>query len=71
MGTGTCTGLGTCDGSGTLTFETESFCPLQKKVVKGREEIRFESNDKVVAELYVIEDGKETKMMELVAIRKK
>lgn len=72
MGTGTCTGLGVCDGSGTkLTFQTEAFCPVQKKIVEGREEIRIESADKVVAESYVIVEGKEMKMMELVAIRKK
>lgn len=72
MGTGTCTGLGASDTSGTkLTFQTESFCPLQKKIIKGRDEMRIESSDKTVAESFVIEDGKEVKMMELVSIRKK
>jgi hypothetical protein len=71
MGTGTCTGLGACDASGTkFTFQTESFCPLMKKIVKGREELRIESADTLVMASYQIEDGKETKMMELVAIRK-
>lgn len=71
MGTGTCLGLGTADESGTLTFRTESFCPVEKKTIKGREVIRLESSDKVVTETYVTEDGKERKMMELVAVRKR
>jgi hypothetical protein len=72
MGTGTCTGLGSADSSGTkLTFQTESFCPLQKKVIKGREEIRIESSDRTVAESYVIEDGKEVKVMEMICVRKR
>jgi hypothetical protein len=72
MGTGACTGLGVADPSGTkLTFQTESFCPIQKKIVKGRDEIRIESSDRTVAESYMIEDGKEVKMMELVCVRKR
>jgi hypothetical protein len=70
MGSGVCTGLGNSDASGsTLTFQTESFCPLQKKIVEGREELRIESSDRTVAQSYAIEDGKEIKMMELVAVR--
>ena len=71
MGTGTCQGLGTADESGKLTFRTESFCPVEKKTIKGREEIRVESSDKVVMESYVTEDGKERKMMEIVSVRKR
>jgi Protein of unknown function (DUF1579) len=72
MGTGTHTGLGSADASGTkFTLQTEAFCPLQKKTIKGREEIRIESEDKIVAESYVTENGKEMKLMELVSIRKK
>jgi hypothetical protein len=71
MGTGTCTGVGVSDSPGRFTFQTESFCPMMKKVVKGREEIRFEGDDKVVAESYVSVDGKEMKMMELVSVRAK
>lgn len=72
MGTGTCLGLGSADESGTkLTFQTEAYCPLQKKTIKGREEIRVEGSDKIVAESYVTEDGKEMKMMELVSVRKR
>ena len=71
MGTGTGTGLGESDTSGTkLTFHTESFCPMRKQIVKGRDEIRIESDDKIVMESYQTEDGKEMKMMEIVATRK-
>lgn len=72
MGTGTCLGLGSADSSGAkLTFQTEAYCPLQKKTIKGREEIRLEGSDKIVAESYVNENGKEVKMMELVSVRKR
>ena len=72
MNTGTCTALGACDESGRkFTFQTEAFCPVLKKIVKGREEIRIESNDRIVASSYITEDGKEFKMMELVSVRKK
>jgi hypothetical protein len=72
MGTGTCLGLGSADESGSkLTFQTEAYCPLQKKTIKGREEIRVEGSDKVVAESFVTENGKEVKMMELVSVRKR
>jgi hypothetical protein len=70
MCTSTCTGLGTVDSSGTVfSFTTEAFCPLRKEVVKGREELRFESHDKTVVESYQVQDGKEIKMMEIVATR--
>ena len=39
-------------------------------VVKGREVLRFESADKTVAESFQVVDGKEIKMMEIVAVRK-
>jgi hypothetical protein len=72
MGTGTCTGLGESDKSGkTFSFATECYCPLEKKNIKGRDEIRIESTNKVVVESYKIEDGAETKMMEIVSVRKK
>jgi hypothetical protein len=70
--TSTCTGTGTADPSGTVfTFQTEAFCPLRKELVKGRDELRLESQDKTIAESYQVKDGKETKMMEIIAIRKK
>ena len=72
MGTGACTGLGVVDSSGTaFTFETESYCPIQKKIVKGREEVRIETPDRIVVESFHLENGKERKMMELVSVRKK
>jgi hypothetical protein len=71
-GTGICSGLGAYDTSDTkFTFQTESFCPLRKKIVKGREVIRLDGDEKTVAESYLIEDGKETKVMEIVATRTK
>ncbi|NLE39381.1 MAG: DUF1579 domain-containing protein, partial [Pirellulaceae bacterium] len=72
MGTGICTGLGAADESGKkFTFHTKSYCPMEKKVVKGREEVRLESDNKVVMESYVIDDeGKETKVMKIVTVRK-
>jgi hypothetical protein len=72
MGTGLCIGQGDANASGTgFTFRTEAYCPLAKKIVKGRDTIRIEADDKTVAESYQVDDGKETKVMELVFIRKK
>jgi hypothetical protein len=72
MGTGTSTGLGVVDSSGTLfTFQTEGYCPIQKQIVKGRDEVRIENPDRIVMESYLIENGKERKVLELVALRKK
>jgi hypothetical protein len=42
-----------------------------KKVVKGRDELRIESSDRIVMESYQLEDGKETKLMEIVSLRTK
>lgn len=70
MGTGTHTGLGVSESPGRFTFQTSCFCPVKKKTVQGREEIRIEA-DRVVSETYGIEDGKETKVMEIVSVRKK
>lgn len=72
MGTGICTGVGAYDTSSkAFTFETESYCSMQKKIVKGRDVVRIESNDKVVLESYVMDGGKELKIMEIVSVRKK
>ncbi|MGE3805972.1 MAG: DUF1579 domain-containing protein [Gemmataceae bacterium] len=70
MCTGTCTGVGKLE-DGVFTFKTEAFCPMQKKVVQGREVLRFESKDRTVAESYMTIDGKEVKVMEITAVRKK
>jgi hypothetical protein len=72
MGTGICTGTGGCDAAGKqFTFESESYCPIQKKMVKGRDVLRIESKDKIAAESYMMAGDKEVKIMELVAVRKK
>jgi hypothetical protein len=71
MGTGTCNGVGESDSSGKrFVFTTEAHCPVQKRVVRGREEIRIETSDCVVAESYILVNGEEMKMMEMVAVRK-
>jgi Protein of unknown function (DUF1579) len=70
MGTGICTGSGEFTGD-KLTFNTEAYCPVMKKMIKGRDEMRIESNDRTVAESYINNDGQEFKMMEIVAVRKK
>jgi hypothetical protein len=72
MGTGTHNGVGTADSSGkTLTFRTEAYCPVQEKVVNFRDVIRIESNDRIVFESYLLDEGKEVKTMEIVNIRAK
>jgi Protein of unknown function (DUF1579) len=71
MGTGTCTGFGTSDAPDTFTFQTEAYCPMMKKTIKGREELRFKSDDKTIAESYILDNGREVKIMEIVAVRQK
>jgi hypothetical protein len=72
MSTNTCSGSGQADPSGKkFTFHTECYCPVRKKIVQGRDEVRLEGPDKTVIETYQSDDGKETKVMELVAERKK
>jgi hypothetical protein len=71
-GTGMSSGVGDVDGKGTtFTFATEFFCPLRKKTIHGRDEVRVESADKVVIESYATEDGREVKVMEIVSTRKR
>lgn len=69
MGTGTSTGVGTAAKSGGITFQTECACPLSTEKVKGRDELRIVSENKIVTESYKIVNGEEVKVMELVAIR--
>lgn len=71
MGTGTSTGTGVADESGRIVFQTECACPLTEDKVKGRDEIRIVSPDKVITETYQRIDGKEVKVMEIVAVRKR
>lgn len=40
-------------------------------MVKGRDEVRIESDDKIVMESYQEQDGKEIKVMEVVSLRSK
>jgi hypothetical protein len=62
---------GSADADGkTFTFTREDFCPLRQKMVKGKEVMRIESNDKVVLESYEIDNGQERKTMEIVTVRK-
>lgn len=72
MGTGTANGFGAADDNGKhFIFETETFCPVQQKQVKMRDEIQIESNDKHVLTSYQIVGGEEVKFMELTAVRQK
>jgi len=72
MCTGITTSVGTSDASGKeFTFETEAFCPLRGKKVKGRDELRIISKDKHVIASYQTDDGKEHKVMELTVTRQK
>lgn len=72
MCTSIATSAGTCDVSGkTFTFENEAYCPVREKKIKGREVLRMESNDRHVMERFEIENGKERKVMEIIAIRTK
>jgi hypothetical protein len=72
MGTATNTSLGSSDASGKhFTFETDAYCPIRERKVQGRDEIRIENNDKHVFEAYQYIDGKEVKVMELTAVRKR
>jgi hypothetical protein len=72
MGTGISSGTGTADPSAReFTFKSTCSCPIQQKTVTGRDVIRIESNDKIVMESYLVDGGKEQKMMEIVATRKK
>jgi hypothetical protein len=69
--TSSCTGTGKVDSSGrNFIFQSEAYCPLRKEVVKGREELRIETPDQTTATSYQTIDGKEVKLMEIVATRK-
>ncbi len=72
MSTGSSSGLGTInDKNNQFTFQTEMFCPIFKKTMRGRDEIRIEKDGQVVMESFMNQDGKEMKLMELTAVRKK
>jgi hypothetical protein len=71
MGTGASNGVGAEDAEGKLVYHATCFCPMEQKVITARDEIRFEGKDKVVLESFKIENGKDVKMMEIVAVRQK
>jgi hypothetical protein len=71
-----CTAISNSQGSSdadgkTFTFTREDYCPLREKMIKGKEVVRIESNDKVVMEGYELEGGQERKTMEIVSVRQK
>jgi hypothetical protein len=69
--------LATCDASGKkFTYSTEECCPLTGETVKGRDEIVFETPDRIVVNVYKTlgeQEAKvqEVKVMEIVSVRKK
>ena len=72
MCTAISTAQGTSDAEGkTFTLTREDYCPLRQKMVKGRDVIRIESDDKVVLEGYEIDGGQDRKTMEIVSSRQK
>lgn len=72
MGTCSSNALGSADKTGQqFVFDTEVFCPLRGEKVKGRDEIHIETSDKQVMKTYQYIDGKEVKVMEFTAVRKK
>jgi len=72
MGTGMMWAEGTASKDGnTINFTTEATDPMKKKIVKGREVIRFEGDKKHVLEMYGPSmKGKEFKMMEITYTKK-
>lgn len=72
MTSGITTSVGTSDESGKhFTFKTEAYCPVIGRKVPVRDELRIESDDRHVYESYMTLDGKENKVMEFTAVRKK
>jgi hypothetical protein len=72
MGTGLYWAEGTASKDGnTINFTTEGTDPMKKKIVKGRQVLRFEGDKKVVMEMYGPSmKGKEYKVMEITYTRK-
>jgi Protein of unknown function (DUF1579) len=72
MGTNITTSQGTVDATGKVfTFQCEQMCPIRNRMIKERDVLKIESNDKHVLEMYQTDKGQEMKVMELVATRKK
>jgi hypothetical protein len=57
--------------AGKFQCATEGVCPLSGEIVKGRDEVIIESDDKIVMNVFKTIDGKEVKAMEIVSTRKK
>lgn len=71
MGTGFFTGEGTADASGkVITFDTQATDPMTKKISKGRQVLRLESDTKMVVEMFEKKAGKDVRMMEIVYTKK-
>jgi hypothetical protein len=65
-------GLIECDASGKkFECSTEESCPLSGEKVKGRDEVVFESDDRIVMNVFKTVNGREVKAMECVSIRRK
>lgn len=73
MGTGIMVQTGTCDAAGkTCTYSGESFDPMSGKVITMKSVITWIDNDTFKNEMYGPDPtGKESKMMEITAKRKK
>jgi hypothetical protein len=71
MSTGIGSGTGKLTADGTIEFQNQCCCPLAKEPMRQRSVIRIENNDRVVTESYMVVDGKEVKVVETVATRKK
>lgn len=71
MGTGFFTGEGTADASGkVITFDTQATDPMTKKISKGRQIWRLESDSRMVVEMFEKKAGKDVRMMEIVYTKK-
>lgn len=72
MNTGLSVMNGTVDPSGKVwTFEkTDCVCPMTNDKYTGRSVLKLEGKDKIIYESYIVNGGKEVKMMEVVTVRK-
>jgi len=64
-------GLSTFDSSGgKFVCATEECCPVSGQKIKGRDEVKIESNDRIVTNVYKTIEGKEVRVVEIVSTRK-
>jgi hypothetical protein len=67
-----CSSVGTVKGTDRkFEFATEEYCPVCREMVKGRDELIVESNDRIILNVYKTIKGREVKVIEIVSIRKK